>query len=129
MSNLDEKLKALNIDNGYGMICSLDDDAVAEIKQAFIDAGWMSQETAENSVITHTFRDASINALDKYFAAGGDTDFVIMSQTDWERNVMTGQEWYDKFEESMPRIAMNGVPLTSFETKVLNAAKKAAGIE
>lgn len=71
--------------------------AIAQIKQAFAEEGWC----------------APIHFIDR-----GDGIKVSAEQ------VMTGQEWYDRFEKE---IRKNGK--ADFNKELLEAAKKAAGLE
>lgn len=74
-------------------------------------------------------------AIDAYLKAGGPEDFVIMSRNDWSRNaklagVMTGQEWYEKFEKELDNLESKYHKWVGpLPPEVLETAKKAAGIE
>lgn len=95
------------------------DKAGERIRQAFIDAGWLSPEVNE--------------AVAKYLEAGGSQDFVVMSRTDWERNaklagVMTGLEWFENFVHALLEDGTYEDGDTRDLNQVMDAARKAAGM-
>lgn len=108
MSDLDEKLKAIELDRdefdsiNYSYV-RLSDAQILYIKQAFIDAGWLAPGTS-------------------------------MIVTAKGLPIMTGKEWYDRFEKEL-QFAVN--TLKTYDDPmdyiaVVNArqaAKKSAGIE
>lgn len=118
MSDLDKKLEkivtlsiAVYADNdNFIPVKDICDDATKKIRQAFIDSRWkLVQERidiANNHIIDQTYR---------------------------EYGLMTGKEWYDKFEKELGTYIEYG-PVkdgNSFRaiSKAHEAAKKAAGLE
>lgn len=113
-------------------------DAVGQIKQAFIDAGWIREinlnvppETpyTPKSDLTPYFTEM----IKAYIKAGGAADCVLMSRRDWEVNsklsgMMTGAEWYAKFEKELQSIGVKDNIRSVNGTIAKNCAKKASGI-
>ncbi len=114
------------------------DGIVGEVKQAFIDDGWVRIPQVE---LEH-HPDAITPTL--YTVNGKE----VLTQSGWEAkaikdgwvhmsnlapsNYMTGQEWYDRFDEAYRDLAVYPVPNPLHLVKidsVRHAAKKAAGIE
>lgn len=150
MSDIEEKLRQIlmEVANDYansvnpelnGALYTGPDlpKAFEQIKQAFIDAGW--QEPLSIQRLDRLRSEQLIQSvIDAYLNSGGPEDFVVMSRDDWSRNaklagVMTGQEWYDKFETELAGkgILYRGHPEDVTET-ILGcklAAKRAAGLE
>jgi hypothetical protein len=110
MSDLHEKLKDLWLDaKGSGIN---QDDFTAEVEQAFKDAGWFKQHTSSPEAFVEL-----VGSMDRHLS-----------------NLMTGQEWYDRFEkELLLYFDEDGdypKHLDGYKTAALfNIAKKAAGIE
>lgn len=96
MASLDDKLRGI-IGNGYDRFDV--EKAIAQIKQAFADEGWIKPEGA----------DLIADVLD---------------------DMMTGQEWYDRFMKELP----DSIDLVHPDREVfdrrwaITAAKKAAGL-
>lgn len=108
------------------------------VKQAFIENGWVdSVETAkyiaENSVNIHTYRNAFIGP-DSINSVGLDVQppdikYHVPGEV-FGAELMTGQEWYDRFEKELNKFEGNYHKwVGSLPSEVLEAAKKAAGIE
>lgn len=99
MSNLDDKLLALEFESMYefnvqtkkDIIWKLDEAAVAQIKQAFADEGY------------DTFR----------------------SKATFGEPLMSGQEWYDRFDRGLEAVSRLDKELYD---QVIFVAKKAAGL-
>lgn len=102
---MDELDKKLDGDFLYKVVDLVErdklDDALWRIKQAFIEAGY------SKSPLTAIREEMQI------------------------RGMMTGQEWYDRFAKELDDIEMKLVIHNKTATKeeILEAAKKAAGIE
>lgn len=136
MSDLDKKLercitKAIanyGDPESFTPVKELCNDTTEEIKQAFIDEGWnrpfddsgiINFGTAENPILIH--KDSPIFSQEN----GG---WVGIPEENDGTVLMTGQEWYDKFEKELP--ADHLLPqYVNIREQVLEAAKKAAGIE
>lgn len=87
--NIDKKLKELELEFLHGVPVSLNDDMIEQIKQVFKEAGWLPIE----------------GAIAKYFEAGGSKNYYVVSQDCMDKqmaNMMTGREWYEKFELLAP---------------------------
>lgn len=124
MEELDKKLfgiiKHASNEDGY-VEDSVAVREVARIKQAFVDAGWLSPErVAETQKLVNKLVQ---NAQDMHKLAMGVYPQLLP-------NVMTGQEWYDRFEKEMDRISA----YATFDNhddvdRAMDAAKRASGIE
>lgn len=91
-----------------------------QIKQAFKDEGWIAPEdfAPDDSTEIAEYGDVQPRPLNR-------ADFFKFS-TDY-RPLMTGQEWYDRFEKEMTAYtASHDQPM---KEEALKAAKKAAGLE
>lgn len=113
MSDLDERLREI-LGTYYPELSTYgdfeasgisDDDAIAQIKQAFAD-----EDYVKNGVVTDWW-------ADKYAKY---------------RGYMTGQEWYERFKKELPNTKLAGI-LPGVETTyryntILLAARRAAGI-
>lgn len=113
MSDLDSRIRGVlnwyfNVANpDIGLRVSESNQAIERIKQAFIDAGWRQGQGP--------YQDAMLDAIKK------------------EAGLMTGQEWYDRFQDELKgRVFPHGDTnryVANAVNEMLDAAKKAAGIE
>lgn len=107
MSDIDEKLKIVQSKIGCCRYHMESQEFRDEIKQAFAEAGYV------NDVYRKTINDAFLDGVKS------------------EAGLMTGQEWYDRFEKEYTGLLspgqMHADDLT--EEDVLKAAKRAAGLE
>lgn len=121
MNELDEKLVTLI--RTYGTLANpFTRQRIEEIKQAFIDAGWID-----------------MRKLQKNWSEA--EELLQGARPDDEAELMTGQEWYDRFEKEHKRLLKEKLEqrlakegrsvIGDFVMKDLadQAAKKAAGIE
>jgi len=104
-----------------GMAFNWGIDYLEQIKQAFKDAGWLTPEQRQQT-------QELVNRM-----AQTAQDMLKLPVTVRELGVMTGQEWYDRFEKETDNLSFlvrggDGVVYITQEN-ILNAAKKAAGIE
>lgn len=111
--SLDDKLKAISFPIGLNIYdpggrpepvtVTLSDDVIAEIKQAFAEAGYL-----ESPITPDT------------------KSIYAPTITNEHRTFMTGQEWYNRFEKEYDAIDPDWeVPIPS---ETLAAAKRAAGL-
>jgi hypothetical protein len=112
MPNLDDKLKEiLQANSGYGSMS--DEYVIAQIKQAFADEGYKKPGTAAEL----------INKMAKDLEDAG----VMRNWSDTD--LLTGQEWYWKFVKESERVWDNRKSKTTQYNEMVEAAKKASGIE
>ncbi len=118
--NLDDKLRdilfQLRMNPGELDKETLDNQGVYLIKQAFADEGWIDMKPLE--VYEQIARESGL-------------------EVDGDTPDMTGQEWYDRFEEIVkndtkhftvnPNLSKDELP-TAIVNKVLEAAKKASNL-
>lgn len=100
--DLDDNLKEILTDvrNEY----EVSDDAVAQIKQAFEEAGWTPDE--DDFIPASPFKEVGSGTA---------------------RSMMTGQAWYDNFVDSLTDGNPEDIERASFPYKIiLEAAKKAS---
>lgn len=116
MSERDEKLRdtlnklAIHIDRGdsaaaYNYMDEIN-EAIAQIEQIFADEGWLPIKPSPSDSFT-------IKALPTH------------------ANLMTGQEWYDRFEKHYKDLAIYPEPnplKLVMESQAIRAAKRAAGL-
>lgn len=105
---LDDKLKELKIQLDYEDGRHLSDGDIAQIKQAFYEDGWID-----------------VRGIRWNYKALHDIDIKPNGE------VMTGQEWYDRFGKELQKHQdYKHVEDTFYmDTIVKEAARKAAGIE
>lgn len=124
MSDLDKKLEetvTLSIakyayadNDNFVPVKDICDDAINEIKQAFIDEGW--KHDGFSQAVEYMYKKREEGVKPTWLRIGG-VEF------------MTGQEWYDKFykEAKLQFPHLDDSKFTSYG--ILDAAKKAASIE
>lgn len=119
--SLDDKLREI-----LGLVLHADlksdliDSMVASIKQAFTNEGWVELRLAEVRPWKETVK--NLNEL-----TGSD---VSLTEA-YKQNLMTGQEWYDRFEREIGEWGLGAYSVEYRRVKldsVLEAAKKAAGL-
>lgn len=109
MSDLDSKLREIleevedEVNNTGGVSTKHRGRLVAQIKQAFAEEGYVK---------------VSKDNQDKIKTA------TIYSINHGQYELMTGQEWYERFEKEL-----NNHPIKLQGTEIMRAAKKAAGLE
>lgn len=112
-TTLDEKLREIAErirDGGMNSGWNYDvDEAMEEIKQAFIDAGWVVGRIA-TEVNGSLYIVNGVDPIRRYDGA----------------TLLTGQEWYNRFEAEVDAMSMEP-PIV--DGAYLEAAKKAAGIK
>lgn len=91
----------------------LTEEDIETIKHAFIDAGWFKTPDVDGEPrkVTITYKE--------------NTDAKFAKLRDY--TLMTGQEWYDRFEKELQEIETLPGIFTTHDSRV--AAKKASGIE
>jgi hypothetical protein len=140
MSDLDKKLEEI-VASGQP-IARASAEMVLEIKQAFIDAGWVptveitsntTLDAAESKTITEAFNETRCHCGKDGHALNSVNCPVHGGE------IMTGQEWYDRFINELPQdvvIDYDSQSNVSFHAgnnhglyKAREAAKKAAGLD
>lgn len=126
MSDLDKKLQDIlnttysfgNEDKDLEFYGTSNDDEIEAIKQAFIDEGWIPYKpfeyTPEGKKPAWWSKTPELMTGDEHKARTA--------------GLMTGQEWYDRFEKEVGQYEAGGWIDDTLDN-VLLAAKKAAGIE
>jgi hypothetical protein len=127
MSDLDRRIReALDGSDAF----ALNDNSVYldRIKQAFIDAGWV---TPENAVKVQNMVNQITNLANDMHQLPAVLYVKPNESTTQLQNLMTGQEWYERFGKALakqkPREWYSGDTYTPGQ--VMKAAKKASGIK
>lgn len=133
MSDLDEKLLSILRDftwrDGSGRIDA--DGALSEVKQAFIDAGWITPEQVKKT-------QGLVNQMANLAKDMSKQPVMVWNDPGKLSELKTGQEWFDRFERELPNTIFptwyeRNKPDEAHEVLdrelVLEIAKKAAGIE
>jgi len=101
--------------------------AKAAIKQAFSEAGYV--QPLEGGYV---FSDAAGNFTKATGGVIGEVEGTEIYSINGDSNIMTGQEWYDRFEMELANLMESWNPNGEGclqRSHVLEAAKKAAGID
>lgn len=138
MSDLDDKLKKIKVpvylagQGTYGE--PLTEENIAQIKQAFADAGYRQEQQLVDIIAQQGIELKRLQMTPApTYRMVGKVDYNPEG-TPIER-VMTGQEWYDKFEKEYNYLATE--PFRGYSREIgqmitdraQKAAKKAAGLE
>lgn len=103
MNELDEKLeetlkKGTFVSKGADKVFFTFDGIIEEVKQAFIDDGWVEKLSSIHGV-----------------------NVVV------DHNLMTGEEWLARFEQEIPTWSQGDRTALGFERVYLEAAKRVSG--
>lgn len=126
MSDIDDKLREILVNTAKNWVeedgrpkhlLQELDECIPAIKQAFADAGY--HDTDLEQMVEYENNGYSMSGKD-----------AVQSYDLTDRNRMTGQEWYDRFEELMrvPHIKVRKDGLVRY-LGVLELAKRAAGLD
>lgn len=111
--SLDDRLRSIDFYNpGVTRYLRLSDEDIKTIKQAFIAEGW--QKPNEFGQVAYT------------------TQLVdgVVSLVPRQVNVMTGQEWLDRFADELGQLeGGTGYDLLLLTQVVIPAARRAAGLD
>lgn len=116
MSDLDKRLEEIvqRCDYSNNMVDPIS-DPIEAIKNAFIDEGWQKPNAFDQVAFTTIYKDGKTT--------------IVPSQPD----LMTGQEWYDRFQEKLykefPNIDKPGYTSHLFRDQAIAAARRASGIK
>lgn len=121
MSDLDDRLREIieivHTDCKLVRPCLVENQSIRAIKEAFAEEGWITPEQVAKT-------QELVNQM-----ANLAQDMAKLSVTVERIGTMTGREWHDKFRDEMPRAVDELLPLIGYERKVVEAAKRAAGLE
>lgn len=130
MSNLDKRLREIVVGDENTAGLPIDDKAIAAIKQAFEDEGWITPENAQKT-------QEMVNQM-----ANLAHDMVRMPTVHYikpnkamtkAQNLMSGQEWYRKLSQEMTGKVLpysgSDTDVISTYKLVMEAAKKAASLD
>lgn len=107
--------------------------AIAQLHQAFVEAGWAPSDVREKADQLFTdmqrlYKESEQTLISLKMARG-----YVYTKPDELTKVMTGQEWYDRFEKELRGKvftceAHSDVSVTKAVNKCMHAARKAAGL-
>jgi len=111
MDDLDSSILEIVSEFSGDYVYGADEDTlIREMRQAFVDAGWMNMRPLRDKW----------SELDRLFQ--GD-------EPEKESNLMSGQEWFDAFLQESPSWSELDTTAKSFEKVYINVAKKVSGVE